>query len=104
MITFYPSSNLLIIRNDLSKIIKAYSGAIARTMWQSETKNDITPEIQAMTVTKQWLENKIKELNDWIFENEKGNHFEYAPNKHKRDYYVRKLIELEENQMTTIKV
>ena len=104
MITFYPSSSLLIIRNDLSKIIKAYSGAIARTMWQSETKNDITPKIQAMTVTKQWLENKIKELNDWIFENEKGNHFEYAPNKHKRDYYVRKLIELEENQMTTIKV
>ena len=104
MITFYPSSNLLIIRNDLSKIIKAYSGAIARTMWQSETKNDITPKIQAMTVTKQWLENKIKELNDWLFENEKGNHFEYAPNKHKRDYYVRKLIELEENQMTTIKV
>ena len=104
MITFYPSSNLLIIRNDLSKIIKAYSGAIARTIWQSETKNDITPEIQAMTVTKQWLENKIKELNDWLFDNEKGNHFEYAPNKHKRDYYVRKLIELEENQMTTIKV
>ena len=104
MITFYPSSSLLIIRNDVRKIVKAYSGAIARTMWQSETKNDITPEIQAMTVTKQWLENKIKELNDWIFENEKGNHFEYAPNKHKRDYYVRKLIELEENQMTTIKV
>ncbi len=73
-------------------------------MWQSETKNDITPEIQAMTVTKQWLENKIKELNDWLFDNEKGNHFEYAPNKHKRDYYVRKLIELEENQLGTIKV
>ena len=104
MITFYPSSSLLIIRNDLSKIIKAYSGAIARTMWQSETKNDITPKIQAMTVTKQLLENKIKELNDWLFDNEKGNHFEYAPNKHKRDYYVRKLIELEENQLGTIKV
>ena len=104
MITFYPSSSLLIIRNDVRKIVKAYSGAIARTMWQSETKNDITPEIQAMTVTKQWLENKIKELNDWLFDNEKGNHFEYAPNKHKRDYYVRKLIELEENQLGTIKV
>ena len=104
MITFDPSSSLLIIRNDLSKIIKAYSGAIARTMWQSETKNDITPEIQAMTVTKQWLENKIKELNDWLFENEKGNHFEYAPNKHKRDYYVRKLIELEENQLKAIEI
>ena len=104
MITFYPSSNLLIIRNDLSKVIKAYSGAIARTMWQSETKNDITPKIQAMTVTKQWLENKIKELNDWLFDNEKGNHFEYAPNKHKRDYYVRKLIELEENQLKAIEI
>ena len=104
MITFYPSSNLLIIRNDLSKIIKAYSGAIARTMWQRETKNDITPKIQAMTVTKQWLENKIKELNDWLFDNEKGNHFEYAPNKHKRDYYVRKLIELEENQLKAIEI
>ncbi len=104
MITFYPSSSLLIIRNDLSKIIKAYSGAIARTMWQSETKNDITPKIQAMTVTKQWLENKIKELNDWLFDNEKGNHFEYAPNKHKRDYYVRKLIELEENQLKAIEI
>ena len=104
MITFYPSSNLLIIRNDLSKIIKAYSGAIARTMWQSETKNDITPKIQAMTVTEQWLENKIKELNDWLFDNEKGNHFEYAPNKHKRDYYVRKLIELEENQLKAIEI
>jgi hypothetical protein len=46
----------------------------------------------------------IKELNDWLFDNEKGNHFEYAPNKHKRDYYVRKLIELEENQLGTIKV
>ena len=104
MITFYPSSNLLIIRNDLSKVIKAYSGAIARTMWQSETKNDITPKIQAMTVTKQWLENKIKELNDWLFDNEKGNHFEYAPNKHKRDYYVRKLIELEENKIKNIEI
>ena len=104
MITFYPSSSLLIIRNDVRKIVKAYSGAIAKTMWQSETKNDITPKIQAMTVTKQWLENKIKELNDWIFENEKGNHFEYAPNKHKRDYYVRKLIELEENQLKAIEI
>jgi hypothetical protein len=104
MITFYPSSNLLIIRNDLSKIIKAYGGAIARTIWQSETKNDVTPKIQAMAVTKQWLENKIKELNEWLFDNENGKHSEYALNKYKRDYYVTKLIELEENQMTNIKV
>jgi hypothetical protein len=57
-----------------------------------------------MEVTKQWLENKIKTLNDWLLENEKGIHFEYAKNKRSRDYYVNKLIELEENKLTTIKV
>lgn len=55
-----------------------------------------------MKVTQQWLENKIKELNDWLFANEKGIHFEYAPKKQSRDYYVNKLIELEENQLKTI--
>jgi hypothetical protein len=57
-----------------------------------------------MRVTKEWLEKKIKDLNDWLFIHEKGNHFEYAPNKQKRDYYVNKLIELEENQLETIKI
>ncbi len=57
-----------------------------------------------MTVSKQWLENKIKELNDWLIKNEKTNHFEYAPKKQNRDYYVRKIIELEENDLETIKV
>ena len=57
-----------------------------------------------MTVSKQWLENQIKKLNDWLTANEKGNHFEYAPNKQKRDYYVNKLIELEESQLSTIKI
>jgi hypothetical protein len=57
-----------------------------------------------MKVSKQWLETKIAALNEWLLANEKGNHFEYAPNKHKRDYYVSKLIELEENQLTSIKI
>jgi len=57
-----------------------------------------------MTVSKQWLENKIKELNDWLIRNEKTNHFEYAQKKQNRDYYVRKIIELEENDLETIKV
>jgi len=55
-----------------------------------------------MKVSKQWLENKIKELNDWLFNNE--NHKEYNQNKNARGYYVNKLIELEENQLETIKV
>lgn len=57
-----------------------------------------------MKVSKEWLERKIKTLNEWLTANSAGIHFEYAPNKHKRDYYVNKLIELEEKQMETIKV
>lgn len=57
-----------------------------------------------MKVTKQWLEKKINNLNDWLFAHEKGNHFEYAPNKRKRDYYVDKLIELEKKQLEKIAI
>lgn len=57
-----------------------------------------------MTVSKEWLEQKIKSLNDWLMENEKGIHFEYAQKKRSRDYYVSKLIELEENNLKTVKV
>ncbi len=104
MITFYPSSSLLIIRNDVRKIVKAYSGAIAKTMWLDAVENDTKPKLQTMRATKQFLENKIKELNDWIFENEKNQSPEFKTNKHKRDYYVRKLIELEENQLKAIEI
>lgn len=57
-----------------------------------------------MNVSKKWLESKIKELNDWLQLHEKGIHFEYAQKKQNRDYYVRKLIELEENNLEKIKV
>ncbi len=57
-----------------------------------------------MNVSKHWLENKIKELNEYLIENEKEVHFEFQQNKRNRNYYVRKLIELEENQLETIKV
>jgi hypothetical protein len=58
-----------------------------------------------MRVSKEWLENKIKELNDWLLANEKQPFFvEYAIEKQKRNYYVGKLIELEENELETIKV
>jgi transcriptional regulator GlxA family with amidase domain len=62
MITFYPSSSLLIIRNDVRKIVKAYSGAIAKIMWLDAVENDTKPKLQTMRATKQFLENKIKEL------------------------------------------
>lgn len=56
-----------------------------------------------MTVSKIWLENKIGELNKWLFENNE-KHFQYALKQQNRDYYVNKLIELEENNLNTIKV
>lgn len=55
-----------------------------------------------MKVTQQWLENRIKELNDWLFTNE--NHHNHLDIELTRNHYVRQLIELEENQQQTIKV
>jgi hypothetical protein len=58
-----------------------------------------------MIVTKQWLEKKVKELNDCLLDNEKKDFFVvYSNEKKKRNYYVEKLIELETNQLQTIKV
>lgn len=56
-----------------------------------------------MTVSSYWLNNKINELNDWLQCNHK-THFDYANKKHNRDYYVNKLIELEENGLDNIKL
>ena len=63
-----------------------------------------------MNVSKEWLEKKIKELNDWILEHDNRNvvfgcnTVEYKCKTGSRNYYVNKLIELEEKQMETIKV
>ena len=59
-----------------------------------------------MKVTKQWLENEIKVLNTWLLQNEyeKQLILGYNQEVQKRNYYVNKLIELEENQLETIKV
>lgn len=63
-----------------------------------------------MNVSKEWLEKKIKELNDWILEHDNRyvvlyrNTIEYKYKTRSRNYYVNKLIELEEKQMETIKV
>lgn len=56
-----------------------------------------------MEVKKRWLEQKVQELNEWIQQNPK-THFEYGINVHKRNYYVNKLIELEESNLKVIKV
>ncbi|MCH4828245.1 hypothetical protein [Flavobacterium columnare] len=57
-----------------------------------------------MYVTKEWLEHKIQELNTWLQQHEKLNHFQYAEKKQNRNYYVSKIIELEELGIKKIKV
>lgn len=59
-----------------------------------------------MNVTQQWLEKKVKELNEWL-QNNQGDFdviTDYNITVKSRNYYVNKLIELEENQLDTIKV
>lgn len=57
-----------------------------------------------MKLTKNQLESRIKNLNDWLIMNSKGIHFEYAENKNKRDYYVSKLIDLENYNLENIDI
>lgn len=56
-----------------------------------------------MKKDKYWLERKINSLNKWLMEHNEA-HFEYKQNLHNRNYYVNKLIELEENNLKTVKV
>lgn len=56
-----------------------------------------------MTVTKDWLERKVAGLNEWLTNNGPA-HFEFKQKTHNRNYYVNKLIELEENNLKTIKI
>lgn len=56
-----------------------------------------------MKVSKHYLESKIADLNQWLMENAPV-HFQYKQKEHNRNYYVRKLIELEENNLKTIKI
>lgn len=56
-----------------------------------------------MKVSSYWLNNKINELNEWLQFNSE-THLHYAEKKQNRDYYVSKLIELEENELKNIKV
>jgi hypothetical protein len=99
--TYKPTQRLLILKDKKGSVIKAFSGAIAQQKWHEILLNTINPK--PMNATPQWLENKIKELNDWLLENNE-DHPEYFIKKQNRDYYVRKIIILEENQLETIKI
>lgn len=60
-------------------------------------------ETKTKIVNKQWLENRIAELNEWL----KGHpevHPQKWQNQHRRNYYVQKFIELEENNFKYIQI
>jgi hypothetical protein len=61
------------------------------------------PTTKTKIVNKDWLDRRIEELNDWLFEN-KDNRKEYREKEHQRNYYVSKLIELEENNYKLIQL
>ena len=61
------------------------------------------PTTKVKIVNKDWLDRRIEELNDWLFEN-KDNRTEYREKEHQRNYYVNKLIELEENNYKLIQL
>lgn len=55
-----------------------------------------------MKVNKIFLERKVAQLNQWLQDNPKHNMYKLKENN--RNYYVNKLIELEENKLETIKI
>lgn len=54
-----------------------------------------------MEMNAQQLEAKIYNLNEWLMMNPEGTQ-EYRLKKHSRDYYVNKLIDLEQSELKTI--
>lgn len=56
-----------------------------------------------MTVNRIFLEWKIAKLNQWLIDRH-PDHNMYKLKTANRNYYVSKLIELEENNLETIKI
>lgn len=60
--------------------------------------------LKVKIVNKDWLDSQIKELNLWLHNNSGADKEEIRIKKHNRDYYVAKLIELEENEFKMIEI
>lgn len=60
-------------------------------------------ETKTKIVNKWWLEKRIKELNDWLFYNPERSHEKWLI-EHRRNYYVQKFIEMEENNFKMIQI
>lgn len=56
-----------------------------------------------MTVSREFIENKVKELNEWLQAN-KISHPDYKQKTHNRNFYVDKLIEMDENGLEKVTI
>lgn len=56
-----------------------------------------------MKVRKEYIENKVKELNEWLQSN-KIDHPDYKQKTHNRNFYVDKLIEMDENGLEKVTI
>lgn len=54
-------------------------------------------------VTATWLENQVKEINEWLTHHHKLDPL-YNAKKQKRDHYVWKLSEMDEYDLQTIEI
>ncbi|MDP2061336.1 MAG: hypothetical protein U1C58_06150 [Flavobacteriaceae bacterium] len=56
-----------------------------------------------MQVSEEWLEAEIKKQNDWLQTNSPA-HFDYKQTQSRRNFYVNKVIEMNENELSTINI
>ncbi|SNA83208.1 conserved hypothetical protein [Flavobacterium psychrophilum] len=90
----------LIFISKAGKPVFGISGPIAERVYQKINFINEKPVI----MTKLQLENKVTELNNWLMENENTKHIHYSQKQQNRNFYVRKLIELEESNLEMIRV
>ncbi|MBL7868852.1 MAG: hypothetical protein JNM71_12630 [Flavobacterium lindanitolerans] len=92
----FGKKNLLLI-SSTGRPILSVTGDNAKRMYKRMTEQNRT--LKEMTAAD--LEAKIFNLNEWLYANEGDK--EYKKTEFARDYYVNKLIELEENKLKTIR-
>ena len=95
---YRPEQKQLILLNPKGKPVLSIAGTIGNKVYDRiNQKNRTTMKMNAKA-----LELKIESLNDWLRYNE--NHKDYKEKHQNRNYYVSKLIELEESGLEKIEV
>ena len=56
-----------------------------------------------MTVNKEYLERKVSKLNEWM-QSTPTTHFMFSQKVQNRNYYVGKIIQMDEQGLNTIKI